>query len=95
MKKELEIKVTKINRRWHCRLIDNEKVIDEMACALSIDIGWCCREMLRWYDKMGGTSKFASAARHRQTNNPQGKVWGKIKLDEMKMKKGGRDDRNI
>ena len=76
--KELEIKVTKIKDRWHASLIKDGKVIDEMACALKEDIGWISREMLRWYDKLGGISKFASAARHRQTAGSKGQVWNNL-----------------
>jgi hypothetical protein len=81
-----EIKVTRIKDRWHGRLILDEKVLDEMACDTSEDIGWICREMLRWYDKMGGTSQFASEARDRQVSTPIGKVWYKPALDEEKSK---------
>jgi hypothetical protein len=75
-KEDLKIKVTRIHDRWHSRLLDPTatKVLDEMVCELSVDIGWCCREMLRRHDKMGGSSKFASAARQRQGPRPKGKV---------------------
>jgi len=72
---EPEIKVTRINNRWHARLIVDGKIYDEMACANRVDIGWICREMLRWLDKMGGGGEFASAARHRQHTGAQGRVW--------------------
>lgn len=42
-----EIKVTKINKRFHARLIVNGAIHDEMACSLKRDIGHICREMLR------------------------------------------------
>lgn len=73
---EPTIKVTKIKRRWHARLLCGQKVADEMACAAQRDIGWICREMLRWFDKCGGTSRFAAAARQRQVSaRPVGRVW--------------------
>jgi hypothetical protein len=72
---EPEIKATRINNRWHSRLIENGKVLDEMACGLQEDIGWICRELLRWYSKMGGVSRFAESARKRQTGTHKGKVW--------------------
>ena len=83
---EPEIKVTRIGKRWHCRLVVKEpdypysaalleRCYDEMACQNQQDIGWCCREMLRWYAKTGGQSAFADAARKRQTEGPVGKVW--------------------
>lgn len=72
---EPEIKVTHIGSRWHARLLVAGAVQDEMACAEQSDIGWISREMLRWVDKLGGTSKFAQAARQRQGACPAGKVW--------------------
>ena len=75
----LNIKVTRIGNSWHARLLSDGKVIDEMACEMRSDIGWICREMLRWQDKLGyhGTDwQFASAARHRQhTAKTNGRVW--------------------
>ena len=82
-----EIKVTKINKRWHARLILKGKVINEMACEYSEDIGWICREMLRQYDKLGGMSIFALKARNRQKTQNKGKVWYKITLDTEKAKR--------
>ena len=76
----LEIKVTKIRNRWHARLLDGTNILDEMACAHRCDIGWISREMLRWYDKLGGTSLFAHAARYRQTSKPEGRVWWRRQL---------------
>ena len=73
----LNIKVTFIKNRWHARLLEGSKILDEMACSTRQDIGWICREMLRWYDKNGGISKWASEARKRQNDTlyPIGKVW--------------------
>jgi len=74
MEKE-KIKVTKIKNRFHARLFVNEKVYDEMACSFKRDIGYICREMLRWYDKNGG-SKWSSAVRKRRgVDTPLGKIW--------------------
>ena len=74
MQKE-EIKVTKIKNRYHARLLIDESVYDEMACSLKRDIGYICREILRWYDKSGG-SKWSSAVRKRRGNDtPLGKIW--------------------
>ena len=74
---EPTMKVTRVGKRWHARLMLGKVVHSEMACQLRQDIGWVCRELLRWYDKLGGTSKFAKAARKRQskTPNPVGQVW--------------------
>lgn len=75
--KDPAIKVTKIKNRWHARLWLDKKLIDEMACEDRMDIGWICREMLRWYDKLGGSSIYAKLARkrHNLTPTPIGKVW--------------------
>ena len=71
----IDIKVTRIENRYHSRLMKDGQVLREMACAEKYDIGWISREMLRWYDKLGGVSRFASAARERQNSQPIGKVW--------------------
>ena len=77
---ELTTKTTKINGRYHNRLYKNGIVIDEVACSLKIDIGFCYRWMLRWHDKCGGLSKMASSSRIRNNKNkinihPVGKIW--------------------
>lgn len=75
---KLRTKVTKINKRYHVRLLENDLLINEMACKRKIDIGFCCKYMLRWYDKLGGDSKMASASRHRVHKVillPADKVW--------------------
>lgn len=67
----LDTKVTRINDKFHIRLIntDTNKVLDEMACMERMDIGYCIREMMRWHDKMGGTSPMADSSRHRLGKN--------------------------
>jgi hypothetical protein len=77
---QIELKVTKIKARWHVRLISDGKVDSEMACAKREDIGYCCRQLSRWYDKCGGMSTEASATRTRMakpTNmtGPVGRIW--------------------
>ncbi len=71
----LDIRVTRIKHRWHARLYVDNLFFDEMACENRVDIGYICRTMLRWYDKGGGCSSFASAARHRNKAGPSGRVW--------------------
>lgn len=71
----LGVGVTRIGNRWVGVLTVNGKEYDRMACALKSDIGWMCREMLRWYDKLGGNSAWAKSARRRQSGRPSGKVW--------------------
>lgn len=77
MKNDLEIKVTNIGGDYHARLINDGKVIDEMACKEKRDIGYICREMLRWFSKCGGFNAWAESARTRQNSSsfPVGKVW--------------------
>lgn len=86
MAENLEVKVTRIKNRWHSRLFVDGKVRDEMACENRVDIGYICRTMLRWYDKCGGMSLFAHAARHRNQAGPNGKVWyqGELRLQKEK-----------
>ena len=62
---ELTIKVTNINNQYHIRLFKNNNIIDEKTCKYKYEIGDCCKYMLRWYDKMGGNSKMATASRNR------------------------------
>jgi hypothetical protein len=76
MGEKLRTKVTYIHNRYHIRLLEEDLLINEMACKLKEDIGWCCREILRWYEKLGGISKMAEASRNRQKiHQPIGKVW--------------------
>lgn len=72
----LSIKVKNINGEFHSRLFKDGKVIDEMSCEIKEDISWCCREMLRWFCKMGGNDPWAKAARKRQNLSapPKGKI---------------------
>lgn len=89
---EPEIVVTKIKNRWHGRLIVKDVVYDEMACNNSLDIGWICREMLRWYSKMGGISHRAEFARDgnpecRRRKKPVGRIWPRHKLADEKLKR--------
>jgi hypothetical protein len=85
---EPDIRVTRIGKRWHSRLIVDGVVKDEMACANSLDIGWICREMLRWYSKGGGISNKAEFARDSKREsrvrkaNPVGKIWYSIHLNK-------------
>lgn len=80
----LQVKVTKIGARWHARLMDGETLRDEMACEHRIDIGYICREMMRWQDK-GGGDQFTHAARRRhneRTGGPLGRVWYQVHLEK-------------
>jgi len=48
-----------------------------MACKNRQDIGWICREMMRWADKWFYQDQFtfASRTRHNKDGQPIGKVW--------------------
>ena len=74
---KLRTKTTFIKNKFHVRLLEDDLVINEMACQDKIDVGWCCKEMLRWFDKLGGVSKMASASRdrHKEDCRPVGRVW--------------------
>ena len=75
-KEYLTLDVKYINKRWSAQLKKNGLIIDSMSCKLKADIGWICREMLRWHDKLGGTSPMAMASRARgQSTLQQGKVY--------------------
>ena len=85
-----EITVTKIKNRWHARLLKDDTILNEMACREQEDIGFICREMLRWANKLGHTVAFTYAARRRVSENkltPTGKIWRKRDLDEERNKK--------
>jgi len=80
----LSIEVTKVGNVWHSRLYYHDNLIDEMACAARMDIGWISREMLKWYDKgLGPVSTFASQARKRHTKPAAGKVWYRGQLNDV------------
>jgi hypothetical protein len=46
-----------------------------MACIYQQDIGWCCREMLRWFDKTTGGNAHSTSARTRILRGPHGRVY--------------------
>jgi len=75
---KLRTKTTRIQNKYYIRLLENDLVINEMACKSKQDISWCCRYMLHWYDKLGGSSRMASSSRARWSKNkqkPKGKIW--------------------
>jgi len=83
MKEILDIKVTKIENRFHARLMHNDYIMDEMACKDKQDISHICSEMLRWADKLGYQSPMASASRKRRLRKPSypiDKVWYRCQL---------------
>ncbi len=81
MEQEPNIKVTRIANEWHVRLNFDGKVMSEMSCQNRLDIGWCCRQLMRWHDKCGGSGIVAHHSRQRlnlKETNYRGPV-GKIK----------------
>ena len=86
----MNIKVTQINGNFHARLFEQEKILDEMACNLKCDIGWICREMLRWQDKLGNCNEQTKFARSHQHGYPIGKVWYDTEVARLGLKKAAK-----
>lgn len=62
---EHEVTVRNINGRYHVRVLLNGVVNQEAACESKLNIGFTARSLLRWEDKCGNISDFASSARER------------------------------
>ena len=62
---EHEVTVRNINGAYHCRVFTNGVLNQEAVCNSKLDIGYTCRSLLRWEDKCGNISDFATAARAR------------------------------
>ncbi len=62
---EHEVTVRRIGNGWNCRVFTNGQLNQESRVENRSEIGFACREMLRWEDKCGNISKFAMAARQR------------------------------
>ena len=62
---EHEVTVRCINGKYHVRVLLNGEVNQEAVCDSKADIGYTARNLLRWEDKCGNISAFASAARAR------------------------------
>jgi hypothetical protein len=69
---EHEVTVRCINGRYHVRVLLNGVVNQEAVCESKLDIGWTARSLLRWEDKCGNISKFASSARERHNSKDFG-----------------------
>ena len=64
---EHEVKVTHLGKGiYGCRVFVNGELNQEYRCKGKENIGKACREALRWEDKCGNWSDFASRARCRQ-----------------------------
>ena len=68
-----EVTVRNINGNYHCRVLVNGEVNQEAVCYSKRDITYTCRSLLRWEDKCGNWSNFASAARKRLNEE-----WGTV-----------------
>ena len=63
---DITIKVTNLKKGWGIRLYNKDGTINSGTFVkFRTEIGPACRDLLRWYDKMGGDSKYAYASRHR------------------------------
>lgn len=73
----MNIKVTKLNNKYHARLYRDDILISEYACNSKLDIGYMCREMLTWQDKLGNGNAWTMSARirHNKDNSPVDKIW--------------------
>jgi hypothetical protein len=60
-----DVIVKKINGRYHCRVYMNGLLNQEAVCDSKANIGYTCRSLLRWEDKCGNISKWATSARER------------------------------
>lgn len=80
----IEVKVTAINNRYHARLLQDGKPINELSCKEKDGIGWMCRELMRWFNKMGMWKNkqeydYSHASRVRGKNNIQPKSISRMK----------------
>lgn len=60
-----EVTVRYINGRYHVRVFVNEFLNQEAVCESKENIGFTARSLLRWEDKVGNISDFATSARRR------------------------------
>ena len=66
-KNDPKIKVTNLGKGWGIRLYkpDGSLFFMEDFVERKNQIAPACRQLLRWYAKMGGVSNYAHRARHR------------------------------
>ena len=65
---EHEVRVTRMQDGYGVRVFTNGELNQEMRVDSRNEIGKAARDMLRWEDKCGNISAFASAARKRLSN---------------------------
>lgn len=87
METVLEIKITRIGGLYHARLWEGTELRDEMACVLKEDIGYICREMMRWFDKGGGNVESSNCRKRmwrKGGHTAKGRIWYHRQLEEKK-----------
>jgi len=62
---EHEVKVNRIGDVYHCQVFTNGILNQEAIAENQSEIGYVCKDLLRWEDKCGNLSAFASSARAR------------------------------
>ena len=65
----VEVKVNRFKSGYSCKIYRKGILIDEWLVNNQKEIGPVCRNLLRWYDKLYGDSKYADRGRFR--------AWGK------------------
>jgi hypothetical protein len=60
-----EVKVNRIGNAYHCQVFTNGALNQEAIAENQSEIGYVCKSLLRWEDKCGNISAFASSARER------------------------------
>lgn len=60
-----EVRVQRIGNGYNVRVFVNGELNQEARCECRSKIGYTARSLLRWEDKCGNISEFASAARAR------------------------------
>jgi hypothetical protein len=63
-----EVTVTRIGGIYCCRVYTNGLLNQEAIAQNQSEIGYVCKDLLRWEDKCGNISAFASSARERLNN---------------------------
>lgn len=92
---KLTTSTTYINGFYYIRLYDDNVLCSEMGCKSKADVGFCCAELLRWYDKTNGVSKMAYSSRNRaikkkNISSPTNKIIYPLELQTNRNKKNGK-----
>ena len=60
-----EVKVNRIGNVYHCQVFTNGELNQEAIAEDRSQISYVCKSLLRWEDKCGNISDYASSARRR------------------------------